>query len=112
MLPVLRTLIGARAEAASDEILLYCLDDCMELALRYCSIEELPDGLARVVIDMAADKYRLSGYGRAEPVRGAVTQIREGEQSVSFGGAAALDASGLLKNYAARLNAYRRLRWG
>lgn len=65
-----------------------------------------------MVLDMAVDLYRMGGYGQAEAPRGAVSAVTEGEQSISFAGAAAsADASGLLKNYAARLNAYRKLRW-
>lgn len=59
---------------------------------------------------MAVDLYRMGGYGQAEAPRGAVSAVTEGEQSISFAGASS-DVSGLLKNYAVRLNAYRKLRW-
>lgn len=105
-LQTMRLLLGIEDEK-QDGVLRYCLDACKCMVLDYCNIELLPAVLMPVVIDMAIDKYRMEGYGK----QGAVAAISEGEQSVSFGNATQLDASGFLKGYAARLNAHRKLRW-
>lgn len=107
----LRLLLGL-AEGEQDAVLQHCLTSAEALALSYCHLDALPEALSPVALDMAVDLYRMDGYGQAEAPRGAVSAVTEGEQSISFAGAAAsADASGLLKNYAARLNAYRKLRW-
>jgi hypothetical protein len=106
----LRELLGI-PEGEQDAVLTHCLGSCEALALDYCHLETLPERLWPVVVDMAVDRYRMSGYGRTDAPHGAVASLSEGEQSVSFADAAGLDPSGLLKGYAARLNAYRKLRW-
>ena len=105
----LRLLLGL-AEGEQDVVLQHCLTSAEALALSYCHLDALPEALSPVVLDMAVDLYRMGGYGQAEAPRGAVSAVTEGEQSIRFAGASA-DASGLLRNYAARLNAYRKLRW-
>lgn len=109
-LDTLRVLLGVQG-MDQDRILLHCLETCEGLVLDYCNLESLPKALTSVVYDMAIDQYRMSGYGRSAAPTGAVAQMSEGEQSVSFMEASRVDASGLLKNYAARLNAHRKLRW-
>jgi len=60
---------------------------------------------------MAADKYRMEGYGKKEAPMGAVASLSQGDVSVSYKDATSQDTSGLLKNYTTILNRFRRLAW-
>jgi len=112
MLDTLQGLLGAGVNETAAQ---FCLDDCQRLALDYCNLEELPVGLESTVVRMAADLYRLQGYGQAAVPKGPVTSLKEGDQAVSYAAdrAGAIAGSGavLLTNYAGRLNEYRKLRW-
>jgi hypothetical protein len=113
---VIDTLKDLLGDGVNQTAAQFCLDDCTRLALDYCHLEELPAGLESTVIRMAVDMYRLEGYGQAVGSLGEVTSIKEGDTTITFehnkyntqtgaGGAA------LLKNYSARLNAFRKVRW-
>lgn len=96
-----------------EEILAFCLASCEQAILDYCAICRLPEALEPLLVQMAADKFRASGFGAAETPTGPVKSLSEGSKSVTFGGAAeaTADTSGILNNYAAQLQRYRRLRW-
>ena len=111
----LAALLGI-ADDAQDAILAHCLNAAEGLILDYCALEEIPPRLEPVLLDLAVDGYRLGGYGQAAAPSGSVASLTEGEQSASFAGsggavAAGSDAAALLRGYASRLNAYRKLRW-
>lgn len=96
-----------------EEVLVFCLMSCEQAILDYCALSELPEALEPLLVQMAADKFRMSGFGAAETPTGPVKSLSEGSKSVTFSGAAeaSADTSGLLNNYAAQLQRYRRLRW-
>lgn len=110
MLARLRILLGI-AEDSEDAVLQFCLDFASQAVLSYCNLDALPEALEWTVIAMAADKYRMEGYGKKEAPTGAVSSLSQGDVSVSYQDAAARDTCGLLKNYTATLNRFRRLAW-
>lgn len=112
---MLDTMQGLLPAGANETAAQFCLDDCTHLVLDYCHLDELPRELESVVIRMAVDLYRLQGYGQATAPEGPVTQLKEGDQSVSYAadraGAIAGSGAALLTNYAGRLTPFRKLRW-
>lgn len=110
MLVKLKSLLGI-TEGGQDTVLSFCLEFAARAALDYCNLGELPTALEWTVTAMAADKYRMEGYGSAEAPTGAVSSVSQGDESISYKEAAAQDASGLLKNYTTTLNRYRRIAW-
>ena len=112
MLDTLKSLLGPTVIEGAAQ---FCLEEAQQLALDYCNLEALPAGLESTVVRMAADLYRIEGYGQASVPKGPVTAVKEGDQSVSFAadraGAIAGNGASLLKGYTQRLNAYRKLRW-
>lgn len=107
-LALLNALLG---EGRNEQVLAFCLSDCERLILDYCNLDALPEGIDPLLVRMAADRFRMGGYGQADAPGGPVAALSEGSKSVSFAGAAAVDASGLLGDYAKQLSRYRRLAW-
>ena len=110
MLAKLKNLLGM-TEDSEDAVLQFCLDFATQAVLAYCNLDELPSALEWTVTAMAADKYRMEGYGKKEAPMGAVASLSQGDVSVSYKDAASQDTSGLLKNYTSTLNRFRRLAW-
>lgn len=112
MLKKLKLLLGI-AESDRDELLQYMLDTITDEILNYCNLDSLPVKLENIAVRMAADMWRNEGYGM-EAKQQAVTSVSRGNVSTSF---AIPDQSGLaggksiVDDYAAQLNAFRRLRW-
>lgn len=107
----LKSLLGIpENETSRDVPLQFVMDDVQETILNYCYITELPEGLTNTAYRMAMDLYRGEKPGGMDaPVR--VSSIKEGDTSTSFGSAADALKGGILKDYKAQLNAYRKLRW-
>jgi len=110
MLAKLKILLGIDGDS-EDAVLAFCLDFATQAVLAYCNLDELPSALEWTVTAMAADKYRMEGYGKKEAPMGAVASLSQGDVSVSYKDAASQDTSGLLKNYTTILNRFRRLAW-
>lgn len=113
MLDKLKSLLGPNV---NEEAAQFCLDECQGLALDYCNLEELPAGLESTVVRMAVDMYRLEGYGDTAGALGEVTSIKAGDTTVTYehnkyNAQTGAGGASLLKNYSARLNSYRKLRW-
>lgn len=107
----LKTLLGIpEDDPTRDAIVQFLLDDVQETILNYCNLTELPEGLVHTAYRMAIDLYRYDRPGEeSAPV--AVSSITEGDTSTSFTRAAQVLEGGLLKDYQAQLNGYRKLRW-
>ncbi len=107
----LKSLLGIPAEdPGQDGILQFVMDDVEETILNYCHLDELPAGLKNTACRMAVDLYRYDRPGEGSaPV--AVSSVSEGDTSTSFTSAAGALQGGILKNYRAQLNSYRKLRW-
>lgn len=110
MLTKLKILLGI-TEDSKNAVLQFCLDFAVQAAIDYCNLDVLPAALEWTAIALAADKYRMEGYGSAEAHTGAVSSVSQGDESISYKDAANQDVSGLLKNYTVTLNRYRRLAW-
>ena len=110
MLAKLKILLGIDGDS-EDAVLAFCLDFATQAVLAYCNLDELPSALEWTVTAMAADKYRMEGYGKKEAPMGAVASLSQGDVSVSYKDATSQDTSGLLKNYTTILNRFRRLAW-
>ena len=109
----LKNLAGISEEDRSrDEILQFTLDNVRETILNYCGLVELPDGLIQTAYRMALDLWRGETFGQeGQPVT--VTSVTEGDTSTYFGASGAYTAlqGGILKDYKAQLNRYRRVVW-
>ena len=95
-------------EGADENIAKFCLSDVYLLVMDYCNVATLSDRLKAVIVSMAADLYRSQQFGSTELPSGAVTSIKEGEQSVTYGGID--EKSKIFKDYRGRLNMHRKLR--
>lgn len=112
MLDNLRTLLGI-VDKDKDGLLQFVLDCVTDQVKAYCNIDEIPTGLERIIVRMAADMYRSEGYGN-EVRDGAVKSVSRGDQSTSFDSSPTGSLEGgksILDNYTALLNSYRKLRW-
>ena len=119
MLQQLKMLLGiASDDDSKDDLLIFILDTVTDMVLNYCDIEEVPDGLERIIVRMARDMYKLEGYGQADTGTGtgAVTQVKRGDTTVSYGSAgstynSATGAGGadFINNYVKQLNAFRQV---
>lgn len=107
----LKALLGIPAEDASRDIpLQFALEDVEETILNYCNLKKMPAGLTNTAYRMAVDLYRNDRPGEGSaPV--AVASISEGDTSTSFTSAADALNGGILKDYRAQLNRYRKLGW-
>ena len=70
----------------------------------YCNIDEIPEALSFTIADMVVDLQRERAGGNVT-----VTDVDMGDTSYSFSVDTAID--GLVKDYRANLNAFRKLRW-
>lgn len=109
----LKKLLGiGQDDTSKDDSLQFILDDALETILNHCNQPELPKGLENTAYRMAIDLYRNEAPGENEAPLGPVSSISEGDTSTSFRVRADEGyKDGLLKNYKAQLNRYRRLSW-
>lgn len=70
----------------------------------YCNLEEIPEALNFTIADMVVDLQRARMGDNLT-----ITDVDMGDTSYSFSTDNAID--GLVKDYQANLNAFRRLRW-
>ncbi len=118
MLKTIKVLLGISAEDSSkDELLDIMLTTASDMAINYCHIDSLPDGLKGVVVRMAVDIYRAEGYGQASGGGSQIVQqVKRGDTAVTYAqsggnynimtGAGGAD---FVKNYTKQLNAYRQV---
>ncbi|WP_345806140.1 head-tail connector protein [Bacillus subtilis] len=68
-----KMLIGEKEE--SDELLQYYLTDAESYILNYCDLQEVPNQLDTIMLNIAIFKYRLRGYeGVKRESMGAVSE--------------------------------------
>lgn len=89
----------------SDELLSFLIDDCVNLVLSYCRIEELPKRLESLIASMSVRMYRDNGYGQTDAPQ-TVSSISEGSRSVSYKNNSDC-ADRFLNSYKARLEPFR-----
>ncbi|MBP3542684.1 MAG: phage head-tail connector protein [Lachnospiraceae bacterium] len=108
MLDKLKALLGIEGEE-TDKLLSFALDTAKETICNYCHIKEVPEGLCMTQVRMAAEFYQNELSGEAG--ENAVSSVNLGDVTVAFGNTTATKRyqEGLMKNYRAQLNRYRRL---
>ena len=99
----LKMLLGIKDDE-QDSLLSFLIDDVINLILGYCRIEVLPRQLESLVPVIAADLYRIKGYGSSDAPR-TVKTVTEGENAITYESAASEDS--LLRNYYKRLNPFK-----
>ncbi|WP_052516585.1 phage head-tail connector protein [Paenibacillus popilliae] len=96
-----------------DGLLQFVLDVVIDEIANYCNLELLPARLENVAVRMAADLWRSEGYGNESKPQ-AVKSVHRGDVSTSFTDVATGEVKGIkaiVDDYAAQLNAFRKLRW-
>ncbi len=107
----LKSLLGiAMGDTSRDIPLQFVLDDVRETILNYCNLKDMPQGLVNTAYRMAIDLYRYEQPGEGSAPT-AVSSISEGDTSTSFINAANALQGGVLKDYKAQLNRYRKPGW-
>lgn len=81
----------------------------------YCNLETVPPGLIHVAAAMAADAWRQSQYGRAQP-EAQVKGVSRGDTSFSFATPAEqlreiVQSPGFTQDYRVQLRQFRKVRW-
>ena len=113
MLEKLKLILGVQ-DAEQDGVLSFALETVQDEVKNYCHIDEIPTALENIVVRMAADLCRSEGYGQAEKTQ-TVQSVSRGDVTVSYGSEPATaeitGGKSILDDYAAQLNAFRRLRW-
>ncbi|MEK4355193.1 phage head-tail connector protein [Paenibacillus sp. FSL R7-0048] len=115
-LPKLKQLLSITIEDTSkDQRLLFALETIVQEIKTYCNISSIPEALDNVVLHIAEDYYRTKYPTEFEQTAPAVTSIKRGDVTTAFGSAKATVTVGsgaaFVRNYAAQLQAFRRLRW-
>lgn len=107
----LKQLLGIPLEETEqDGALQFVLDDVTETIVNYCNLKKMPTGLVNTGYRMAIDLYRCDRPGIGSAPMG-IASVSEGGTSTSFTSAADALTGGVLKDYKAQLNRFRRLSW-
>lgn len=77
-----KMLLGIK-DSSKDEILSFLTDDSVQLVISYCRIETLPEALFYLIPQIAADRYRMQGYGSEEAVK-RVKSWTQGKRSEAY----------------------------
>lgn len=88
-------------DGSKDEILRFLTDDSIQLVISYCRIETLPKALFYLIPQIAADRYRMQGYGSEETVK-RVKSWTQGKRAESYEDSN-IYANHFLNNYKNRL---------
>ncbi len=105
-LSTLKMLLGIEDDS-KNTLLSFLVDDTVNMILGYCRIEVLPRQLESLVPIIAADMYRMRGYGH-ETAPEIVRSISEGDNSVSYDTKSPNDD--IMAHYYKRLNPFRNCR--
>ena len=111
----LKALLGLSGtlDEGQTVVLQFVLDETRDFICHYCRLSEVPKNLENVWLAMAAEGYRMQGFGSAE-VLGSVTGITEGKVSLSFAGASSLAVEQdrrVWRSYLAQLDRFRKAGW-
>ncbi|WP_405173792.1 phage head-tail connector protein [Paenibacillus sp. FSL H8-0260] len=102
-------------DTSKDGRLQFVLETIIQEIKTYCNISTIPAALDNVVLQIAEDYYRTKHPTEFEQTAPAVTSIKRGDVTTAFGSAKATVVAGngaaFVRNYAAQLQAFRRLRW-
>lgn len=90
----------------NKELINFCIEDAENTILNYCRLSFIPRPLESLVSLIAADMYRVNGYG-SEKLPQDITSISQGERSVAY---ATHRADDVMERYYSRLKPYRRAR--
>ena len=96
-------------DKSHDALLNLTYYEALEEARDYCNYEAndvLPEGVLRVAVDMAIEKYRSNSYGNANGLM-QVTSLKRGDVSTTFERVEAYTTV----SYLDQLKKYRKLRW-
>ncbi|MBQ6164827.1 MAG: hypothetical protein IJK23_10180 [Clostridia bacterium] len=80
-----------------------------EIILNFCNIDEVPAGLDRTHLGLAADLLRRKRYGKNGGETQTVKSVTVGDTSTTFGELSDEDVQGILANYRGSLVRYRRV---
>ncbi|MBQ2669867.1 MAG: phage head-tail connector protein [Clostridia bacterium] len=104
-LTTLKTLLGITGDT-QDTILDIIIDEVINMIQGYCRIDEIPTKLESYIPIMAADYYRLKGYGKAAAPE-FVKSESQGKRSYSV--EVGFNVKSWFNNYKDRLNPFRNL---
>ncbi|MFH5185730.1 phage head-tail connector protein [Paenibacillus sp. TAB 01] len=112
----LKSLLGIPQDTTEkDERLSFVLETVIQSVLTYCRITEIPEALDNVVLQIAEDYYRSKYSTEFEQTAPAVVSVKRGDVQTNFGSSKPVVSAGagasFVRNYAAQLNAYRRMGW-
>lgn len=102
-LGTLKMLLGIKDDE-QDGLLSFLINDTINMIMSYCHIEVLPRQLESLVPKIAADMYRIKGYGDSKSPE-VVKSVSEGERSVTY---AENDNDEIFSNYYKRLDPFRK----
>ena len=77
-----KKLLGINDDS-KEEIIEFLIDDCINMALSYCRIKEVPPMMESVIIRMAVRMYRDNQYG-SENAPQYVSSKSQGSKSESY----------------------------
>ena len=102
-LETLKMLLGIEDDE-QDSLLSFLIGDTINLILGYCRLDIMPRQLESLVPKIAADMYRIKGYGDSKSPE-VVKSVSEGERSVTY---AENDNDKIFSNYYKRLDPFRK----
>nr|DAZ26014.1 MAG TPA: Head Tail Connector Protein [Caudoviricetes sp.] len=97
MLEKVKLLLGI-TDTQKDDLLLLVLDMITAPAIEHCKLTEAPEKMESTIVRMAADLYRMEGYGQ-ESAPQTMTSMTEGSRSVSFKSGNSDNIDVILKSY-------------
>lgn len=112
----LKQLLGIPIELTTKDFqLTFALESIVQGIKTFCNITKIPKELDTVVLQIAEDYYRAKYPTEFEQTAPAVTSIKRGDVTTTFGSAKATVTVGsgaaFVRNYEAQLVAFRRMRW-
>lgn len=115
-LPRLKSLLGIeQSDTSKDDRLLFALESIVNGINTYCNLTVIPAALDNVVLQIAEDYYRAKYPTEFEQAAPAVVSVKRGDVQTNFaapkGAVVAGPGAAFVQNYAAQLNAFRRMRW-
>lgn len=112
----LKVLLGIPIESVTKDFqLTFALESIVQAIKTFCNIASIPPALDTVVLQIAEDYYRAKYPTEFEQTALAVTSIKRGDVTTTFGSSKAVVTVGsgaaFVRNYEAQLVAFRRMRW-
>jgi hypothetical protein len=116
LLSKLKQLLEIAADDASKDFkLTFTLETVITEVKNHCNIEDIPEGLNNVILQIAEDHYRTKYASELPQVAQTIQSVKRGDVETKLGSAKAAVEAGpgasFVQNYTAQLNSFRKLRW-